>query len=361
MKFAFIVHPRNTWELRKMILRYQAPIFPLGKEMALKSRCLKKGAIGSYFSFDRVRSLNGAYCSGKIFCVYLAPEQFLEYQSESVKLIREACSQAEEWGATLIGLGAMTGVVGSRGKEVDESSSVAITTGNSLTVYSSLAAFKKIVKDFDLDLSREKIIIVGFPGSIALTLAKILSRKGMDLILVSRRKTPFLKRFLAKLDNDSGSKIEVADSIETALKQGRIVFTATSTGRIIDPDQLAPGTIVFDIAQPRDVIEKKQKRNDILIVDGGIATLPRTNNGRFRFPGWITGDVPACLGETMTLAMEGCKKSYSLGRDLSCKKIEDIGALAENHGFVMDNLRSFKSPIPEECIISTKRALRKHG
>jgi predicted amino acid dehydrogenase len=359
IQFSFIVHPRSLSELRKLVFLKAIPIVPFGPVDFIKSQCLKRKVVKPIFTFSRVVSHQNISCSGKVFCIFLLPDQILNLQSTAVDLVEKACHQAQDQGAWINGLGGLLGAIGSRGKEIAERVTSSITTGNSLTVYSTMATFERLQRELDLDLSSGKIVIVGFPGSISLAIARILAKKGFNLILVSRRKTPFLDRFISELKESFTAKIEITEDLRHSLNQGGIIFTATSTGQIIDPDLLPTGSIVLDIAQPRDVIKKRRKRRDILIIDGGVVTLPKDTPSRYRFANWETNDVPACLAETMVLALEGESKSFSLGRELNLEKIEEIGRKSKMHGFIPDTLRSFCKPLDEVNLRVTRKAFKR--
>ena len=386
MKFGFIAHARGTGELRKaFLLRHDISLIPFRSGEVIKSKSLEKGLIKDIFTYRKVYSPQRVSCSGKVFCVFLTPEQLLENQTRAVDLVVEACCQAEQWGAEIVGLGAMTAVVGSRGKEINANSPVPVTTGNSLTVYSSLKTFKEVVKELEIDIYRQKIVIVGFPGSITLAIARTLLKEELKLLLVSRRQTRFFERFLSDLDDTMQGNVEITHDLSDALSRGKIIFSATSSGNIIDPDNLQPGSIVFDIAQPRDVIQKKTKRMDVLIVDAGTISLPKTN-GRaihsvslpfFPFVSYpITAweycsplfvnysgvgplYIPSCLAETITLTLEERKESFSLGRELDLKKIEEIGELSEKHGFIFDHFLSFDQKISKKNYECVQKAMKK--
>lgn len=350
MKFGFIAHPRSVRELRRSLPPYGFPYYPLGSDELLKSRCSDKRIIKEFFYFKNILSKTNKSCSGKIFCIYLAPEQFIENQGLAIELMEDACYHLKSWGSEVIGLGGLTGVIGSRGKELNEKISVPVTSGNSFTVYSSIKMLERLVRELDIDLHKQKVTVIGFPGSISLAVAQILAKKGIDLMLVSKKETPFLKQFLTIIKKMSDSDIKISSSIEESLKGAKIVLSATSTGQVIDPDILDKGAVVIDIAQPRDVIEKRKKRDDILIVDGGIVTLPQNGKKKYRLFGWDTNDVPGCLGETIILALENRRESFSIGRSLSIERIEEIGKLGEKHGFITDNLRKSKKPINKKQI-----------
>jgi putrescine aminotransferase len=384
MKFGFIAHARWTSELRKIfLLRHDVSLIPFKSDKTIEAKSLEAGLIKDIYTYPKVISSSDTTCSGKVFCVFLTPEQLLGNQERAVELVVEACSQAKEWGAEVVGLGAMTAVIGSRGRETNAQSPVPVTTGNSLTVYSSLKAFKEIVQKLEIDIHRQKIVIVGFPGSIALAITRALLEEGASLVLVSRRKTAFLKRFMEDLDEATRKRVEISSDLPDALNKGKIIFSATSSGNLIDPDLLQSGSIVFDIAQPRDVINKKEKRNDVLVIDAGTVSLPRTTLSKFHtislpffsnitLPAWTwqlrkwsflnysgIGPyyIPSCLGETMTLAMEGRPESFSLGRELPLDKVREIGQLSEKHGFIFDQFISFDKCITQENYGRTQKAL----
>ena len=357
-KFGFIVHCRSTKELRLALGFYKQNPAALLPEKALKQYCLNKGFIKDIFTFDKVISDKGVVCQGKAFCVFLTPDQFLEHQTYSTELVVKASKMAEAWGAEMIGLGAICAVVGARGVEVADNCTSAVTTGNSLTVYASVVQFEKIMQRLAVDPLKHKIVIIGFPGSIGLALTKILYQKGHKLVLVSRQKTAFLKKFLESLSAGSG-EIEVTQDVESAIQKGRIILTATSSGQIIDQEMLLPGSVVFDIAQPKDVIYRRDARKDVLIVDAGLISLPRSTKKRYRYSGLGPNDIPSCLGETMTLTLEKRWERFSIGRELDLDKVQEIGRLSEGNGFIFDDFRTFQKPISTENFEATKKAIHK--
>ncbi len=358
-KFAFIVHCRNTRELRLATARYRYALHrSLLPEKKLKQHCLESGYIEDIFTFRRVASDDGLECRGKAYCLLMTPDQMIENQTVTTERIITAGKMAEEWGARMLGLGAICAVVGARGVEVARGCSAAVTTGNSLTAYTSLKTYDMIMSRLDVDPAGHKVVLIGFPGSIILVIAKILNERGIDIILVSRRKTAFLKKFLGGFSSGTAASVEITQDIPSALRQGRIIFTATSAGQLISQDSLQPGSIVFDIAQPKDVIHRRPLRRDVLIVDTGLINLPRATAERYRYSGCRTNDIPSCLGETIALTFERRWENFSLGRELSLDKMYEIGGLAEQQGFVFNDFRTFQNPIPEAHFTETGRALR---
>ena len=96
-----------------------------------------------------------------------------------------------------------------------------------------------------------------------------------------------------------------------------------------------------------------------MILDGGVITLPGNTPRQARFANWEANDVPACLAETMILALEGASESFSLGRELPLDKIEEIGCKSEAHGFIANTLRSFRRPVDGANLQFTREAFKK--
>lgn len=355
-KFGFIVHCRNTKELRLVMARYRMSPACLLPEKKLKEYSLKKCFVEDIFTFDRVVSDQGHVCQGKAYCILFTPDQLIENQALAAELVVKACHMAEQWGANMIGLGAICAVVGARGVEAAGNCRSAVTTGNSLTAYSVFIAYELIMQRLETDPRSHKVAIIGFPGSISLVLTKMLHERGIDLILVSRRKTSFLNKFLESVHDGPGN-IEITQDIATALKNAHIVFTATSAGNLIEQDMLLPGSVVFDIAQPKDVVYRKKPRRDVLIIDAGLISLPRSTTKIYRYSGWLGNDIPSCLGETIALTFEKRWENFSLGRELSADKVREIGELSRLHGFVFDDFRTFEKPIDPAHFAEAKRAL----
>ena len=52
----------------------------------------------------------------------------------------------------------------------------------------------------------------------------------------------------------------------------------------------------------------------------------------------------------MVLAMEGRYECYSLGREISLDRVEEIAGLAQKHGFRLAGLRSFERVLEDREI-----------
>ncbi|TPW14913.1 MAG: aminotransferase, partial [Halothiobacillaceae bacterium] len=77
-----------------------------------------------------------------------------------------------------------------------------------------------------------------------------------------------------------------------------------------------------------------QKRPDVFVYEGGLMRLPeKVSFGRRNLIGCEPGINLSCLSETITLAMSGVRRHYSIGSDLPLDEAEAVYAQALHHGF----------------------------
>jgi putrescine aminotransferase len=339
MKFAFIVHPVSethamirldgSGEFRK--LWHGASVLAISDYLqvwmaANANRGQKPNNVTVIDELRGLCSINGHETEGRLYQIPMSAAEIMEAPAEAMAHVERAIAMAADWGAGIVGLGSMTAVIGGQGVYLAKRSPIAVTTGNSLTVYAALKNLDRACDELNINLATETVAIVGAPGSIASGAARLLARQVGKLILVARRQNRRAEELAARLD------AELLLDIPSALKKARVVISATSTGACIDPADLQPGSLVIDVGVPADVKANAPKRNDVLIVSGGLVRIPDTMSRDCMFLAFYYGIVPACLAETMNLALEGRAENYSLGRDLDLKKIREIGKSAEQNG-----------------------------
>ena len=109
---------------------------------------------------------------------------------QALELMEQAVTDAIGWGARIVGLGSMTGIIGNHGAFLAERHPIAVTTGNSLTVYATLRNLEHYCESLGIDLANEQIAVVGIPGSIATAVAALLAPRCKCLVLGARRTSP---------------------------------------------------------------------------------------------------------------------------------------------------------------------------
>ncbi len=352
VEFAFIVHPLNMEDIFKKFKFMRN----LPHSLARAAASFFPPVLASYIS-----GISSPYASieGCFIGVALTTEQLLRLpQEKSIRKIIAAGKKAARAGAKIIGLGAMTAVVGDAGVTVARNLNIAVTTGNSYTVATALEGTRQAAELMGLDIEQAEVAVLGASGSIGSACARILARDVNFLTLIARN-IPRLEKLAENIFQDTGLAVKVTDRTKEAISKADIVITVSSAaGSVIDPEDLKPGAVVCDVARPRDVSAKvAQVRDDVLVIEGGLVEVPGDVDFNFNF-GFPPKTAYACMAETMILALEKRFENFSLGRELHVSRVDEISALAAKHGFKLAGFRSFERPVSLETIQKIKEKAR---
>lgn len=367
MKFAFIVHPISEetktfmhWD-RSRGLNRQVGADLLQLCAATHDSLAAQEPVGRTTPHVRVAdemvgmiSWTGASADGRLYEIPLDAYEILADPVRAMEYVEDATQRATEWGAQIIGLGSLTGIIGGQGTYLAERCPVAITTGNSLTVYAAVRNLYQAALETELELQNETVAVIGIPGSIAVAAARLLAPHCGKLLLVGRRSSNRADQLAAELD------AELLFDIEAAVSKARVVLSATSTGNCIEQRWLRTGTVVVDVAVPTDVCGSTPERSDVLILSGGLTRVPDTMPLNSVLLGFHQGIIPSCLGETMVLALEHREECFSLGRNLEIDGVQEIGAIATSHGFDFTRLISFGLPVLPSMLAQYRKAKARH-
>lgn len=345
-RFAFLIHPLSHQD----VVRY-APS-AAGKREALVAKILEWMPPYKASDVTGVRSVaTGREIVGNFICIPLLPEQFLKLdRTEVERRILTGALLGQELGATMVGLGGYTSVVGGAGRLVADALTAGVTSGNSLTVWTAISGALEAARVLDVDVQEATVAVVGATGSIGSVCARILAQQVSRLTLVARSKSR-LQALAEKIHQESRTAVGLETELDRGLQSADIVITATSSGGgIIAPHALKPGAIVCDVAVPHDVCrEVSRMRPDVLVIEGGVVEAPGNPEFNFNF-GYPSGLCLACMAETMTLSLEGRSEDYSIGRGLEFDRVEEIALLARQHGFRLAGFRAFDQPVTREKI-----------
>jgi predicted amino acid dehydrogenase len=263
---------------------------------------------------------------------------------------------AKKLGARLLGLGAFTHVVGDAGVTIDRCLDIPVTTGGSYTVASALQAVRAAAERVELRLSEGTVAVVGAVGAIGRVSARLLARESLRLILIGLpRHEARLDALRATIEGERGAQTWCTTDC-AALREADVVVAVTSSiTAVIEPRHLRPGAIVLDVARPRNVSRRvAAKREDVLVIEGGMVTVPGPDldfGFDFGFPPRM---AYACMAEAMILALEGRYESYTLGREISIEQVLEIEALGARHGFKLGGFRSFERAVTDREIERTR-------
>jgi predicted amino acid dehydrogenase len=355
-KFAFIIHPI---ELRRDMAR-KFPIAAYVPEPILE----QVARVKSPFYVSHITGVQsegtGVEAEGWFICCPLTSKQLLTLPPERIypKLI-ECGKMAEAKGAKIIGLGALTSVVGDGGITVAKHLNIPVTTGNSYTVATAVEGAKKALGMMGVPLEIAHVAVVGAAGSIGRTCALLLAPDVATVTLVGRTLSnlePIAEEVRARNPN-----VTLSNEVAQSLKDADLVVTVTSAvDAVIEPEYLKAGSVVCDVARPRDVSRRvQQERNDVLVIEGGVVAVPGANlDFHFNF-GFPLRTAYACMSETMLLALEGKYESFTLGKTVSVEQAEETQRLAQKHGFRLAGFRSFERAVTEDTIAAVRRAAGK--
>jgi len=206
------------------------------------------------------------------------------------------------------------------------------------------------------EMSQSTAAVVGATGAIGSACAQLLAREVGHLIMVGRREGALL----AVREKCEGQTARLTTSTDMhAIYQADLIIAVTSAVHaVVEPQHLKPGAVVCDVARPRDVSWRvAQERDDVLVIEGGMVEVPGEVDFHFDF-GFPPGKSYACMAETMILALEGRVEDYTIGKDITIAQAQEIGTLAQKHGFKLAGFRSFEKPVTDEQIaLVRERAL----
>ncbi|MES2462262.1 MAG: shikimate dehydrogenase [Armatimonadota bacterium] len=358
-KFAFVIHPIDV--RRDMARKYPAVKYaPESLIAALLPRIKPK--IVSHITGVK-SEWPKTEAEGWFIVCPLTPKQLLTMPTEVVyKKLIECGRLAESMGAEIMGLGALTSVVGDGGITVAKSLNIAVTTGNSYTVATAVEGAIRGAELMGTPMQEATVAVVGAAGSIGRTCALMLASEAGRIVLVGRhveRLEPVVREIEAMPNH---CPVSVTSDITEGLKNADVVVTVTSAAdAVILPHHLKKGAVVCDVARPRDVsVRVAKERNDVLIIEGGLVSVPGPHlDFGFDF-GFPPKTAYACMSETMLLALEaadsGKYESFTLGKEVSVEQATTMQRLAKKHGFRLGGFRSFEKAISEEDIAAVRNA-----
>lgn len=352
--FAFIIHPIDYTDVsRKFKFMKNLPT-------GLVERIMKMIPPVKVSHITGVRSPYNEIEGWFVACPLTSRQMMTLPEDYVINKIIQAGKLAEKLGARIVGLGAFTSVVGDAGITIAKNLNIPVTSGNSYTVATALEGAKKAASIMGHDIKNSEVVVIGATGSIGKVCAEVLARECRFLTLVGRN-TEKLEAVAEKILQDTGLSVRISSNVSSALQRADVVITVTSSvDSVIKAEDLKPGAVVCDVARPRDVSkEVAEKRDDVLIIEGGVVEVPGDVNFNFNF-GFPPKTSYACMAETMMLALEQRYESFTLGRELTVAQIEEITRIAKKHGFKLAGFRSFERAVTQEHIERVKQNARKN-
>jgi predicted amino acid dehydrogenase len=265
---------------------------------------------------------------------------------------------AEQLGAGILGLGAFTSVIGDAGLTIARALDVPVTTGDSYTVAVAVDSIREAARLMEIRLEDATVAVVGATGATGRVCAELLAGEAARLLLIARNRQR-LEQFRDRIQPGARAELVVSTSMES-LAEAQLILTVTSAiHAVIRPEDLQPGSVVCDVARPRDVSAMVAAvRDDILVIDGGMVDVPGPVDFHFNF-GFPPGQAYACMVETMALALEGRFEDYTVGKEITLDRVREITGIAQKHGFRLSGFRSFEREVTEAQIETVRRNARR--
>jgi len=263
--------------------------------------------------------------------------------------IIDTINLAESKGAKIMGLGAHIAVVGDAGKTISERVSIPVTTGNSYTVAVAVDSMIEAANIMDIQMTEARVAIVGATGSIGKACARVFADVCPELILIGRDSDSLNQ--VRELCDGKTATIIASTNINSIYDADLVLTVSSAIDAIIEPKHLKPGSVVLDVARPRDVSPAvARERDDVLVIEGGMVEVPGTHaNFNFDF-GFPQRKAFACMVETIALAMEGRYENFTIGRDISPQQVREMREICQRHGFKLSGFRAFEHAVTQETI-----------
>jgi len=354
--FAFIIHPID-------------PKRDVSRKFPFLGRVLNEKQIDFFSTFfppvyiseiEGIRSeATGKEIKGWFVACPYTPKRMMMLPERAVyRKIIQTGHLAEKLGAQMLGLGAFTSVVGDAGITIAKALDVPVTTGDSYTVIVAIEAIREAASLMDIPFGRATAAVVGATGAIGQVCADMLADSVERLYLIGRRQEA-LEELRDRLQVHARAELIVSTDMNV-LAEAQLILTVTSAVHdVIRPEHLQPGSVVCDVARPRDVSAMvAASRDDILVIDGGMVDVPGPVDFHFNF-GFPSGKVYACMAETIALALEGRFEDYTLGKHITRERVDEIGSIARKHGFRLSGFRSFEKEVTPQKIEEVRRNAKK--
>lgn len=346
-RFAFVVHPLRFDDFARK--------YPI-------TRYLPQGLVESGFKMmgpimtghtTGVVSPTGEELEGWLIGLALTPKILLESPYEWVlEKLEKAGRLAEKLGAEILGLGAFTKIAGDRGVSLAKRLSIPVTTGNSYTTATAVEGSLRAAERMGINLETAQVVVIGATGAIGEASCHMLAPHVKRLRIVARtleNLTDLQSRLQA---SHPELTVTISQNATEAVRDADLVVAVSSAQDVlIEPEDLKPGSVITDVARPRNISgQVSRKRPDVLVLDGGVIEVPGPHADmgfNFGFPPRM---VEACMAETMILALSGRLENFTLGGHIEVDKVREIHRMGQAEGFKMAGFRRFERAIDEREI-----------
>lgn len=339
MTFGFVVHPLTRFQRDLLGIRTaDSRLYFRGRTRREPARVIARLRLDD--------ALDGSV-EGVLVSIPQLPEELLGDQEAGVAAVSGAVALCAREGADVVGLGAVTAVIGGQGKAVARSATVPVSTGNGFTALAAVETYAGLRR---LGVKHPTVGLLGPPGPVATGILRGLVARGAHVRVVSPQPPGPLRTLASHVTEAGPGRVSFIDDAREALGPGEVLVAASSTGGRMRLSEIPSGSIVIDVAAPQDIQHDCAARDDVLLLDGEYVRLPRPLRGGLwrRIYTLVTGQgrsVFACFAEPMLMALAEDTALCSVGRDVPLERMRALSRLAARHGFWIDRLHERGRPV----------------
>lgn len=302
------------------------------------------------------KKIEGSESKGWAVIQPLAPGIMVKDPEAARKMITRGVNLCEKLGFRLVALGGYNSIITRDGEDLLGKVNVSITTGNSYSALLVIQNLKKLSELLNIDLRNERVALIGAAGSVGTACSEILPTfVGQVWLLDSNKKA--LRELVERLQQKFSNIRSFNDM--SMIRELDIIITATSTPRaIVHNEHLRPGLILIDAAQPKNVAEEiARSRDDVLVIDSGIAELPRLVCEMKMGP--YQNEVYACLGEALALSCFNRFENFSIGR-VKVNQVDELSQIVDRLGFKVAKFRNVTGFISDDYLETFRKHRLRH-
>ena len=347
---AFLIHPMNMDDVVGQARRFRW-LSPLHRRGLVSGRAVR--AIGRRVRPMKVDdiypiiSADGRRARVYLIGVPMMADQIREEPALALRRAVQAAELAANLGATVLGLGAFWSVVGNKGIDVQARSPITITNGGAYTAGTVKMAVPQVLRRLrqrGVEPARATAAVVGANGVVGFGICRSIAEHVGRLIMLGTDQDR-LDRSRELLQRRYPAAVIEATTRYDALRDAHVIFSATSApDPVIFPQHVRPGCVIFDLGRPPDVDASVGATPGVEIIPGGVVRLPGDPQGQIDF-GYGPGLVPACLAETVIIALDGGHERASLGDRTKTENIDYFVKRGAAIGFDVQGVNPASGPV----------------
>jgi acyl-phosphate glycerol 3-phosphate acyltransferase len=340
---AFLIHammPEDWWQTRRFSWAeglHRSGLLPSGvlRRLFLLWKPMKSDVVHG------IRAADGRTVICHLLCIPMLPEDIKKHPKIAEQRAVQAAHMARALGARCLGLGAYCSVIGNKGLDIQKAvPEIPITNGGAYTAGTVRQAVPMMLTKLaarGVEPEQAVAAVVGANGVVGFGVCRQLAWTVRKLVMVGtdlarlERSAAALRRRMEKIP---GAEVVVTTDLH-ACREADLLFTATSTvAPVITPEMVKPGAVIYDLGRPADVHPDVMLIPDVTIIPGGVIRPPGKMSCRLDTH-FGPGQIPACMAETLLIALDECYDRVSLGDGTRAENIDYFVEAAERLGFTV--------------------------